>query len=100
MTTPEDLIIAKLEWTKAGGSSRHVEDVASILRVNAGKLDLEYFERWVRRISLDAEWQLTNRDARVRVPETPALQARSDTLSHARVSHCAKRAYASRRMKE
>ena len=55
--TAEDTIIAKLEWAKAGGSDRQLEDVAGILRVRAGTLDIPYIERWVEELELADQWQ-------------------------------------------
>lgn len=53
----EDLVIAKLEWAKTGESQRQIEDVAGILRVRSGQLDLEHVERWVRELGLDVQWE-------------------------------------------
>ena len=55
--TAEDTIIAKLEWAKAGASDRQLDDVAGILRVRAGTLDLAYIERWVEELELSELWQ-------------------------------------------
>jgi hypothetical protein len=57
IATAEDTIISKLEWSKAGGSERQLEDVAGILRVRAGHIDLVYVQRWVDELGLDAQWQ-------------------------------------------
>jgi hypothetical protein len=54
--TAEDTIIAKLEWAKASGSERQLEDVAGILRVRDAALDLEYIERWVEELGLGEVW--------------------------------------------
>jgi hypothetical protein len=56
--TAEDVIVAKLEWAKQGGSDRQLEDVAGILRVRGPELDLEYIERWVAELGLGEVWQL------------------------------------------
>lgn len=56
VATPEDVIIAKLEWAKAGGSQRQIEDVAGLLRICAGELDREYLRHWVGELELDREW--------------------------------------------
>jgi hypothetical protein len=55
--TAEDTIVAKLEWAKAGGSDRQVEDVAGILRVRGSALDFAYVERWVAELDLGELWQ-------------------------------------------
>ena len=54
--TAEDTVIAKLEWAKLGGSERQLSDVAGVLRVRAGSLDLDYIERWVDVLDLRDQW--------------------------------------------
>jgi hypothetical protein len=54
--TAEDTIIAKLEWSKDGGSERQLADVAGILRVRRPGLDLDYIERWVMELELQDQW--------------------------------------------
>lgn len=54
--TAEDTIIAKLEWSKASGSDRQLEDVAGILRVRGEALDADYIERWVEELELREQW--------------------------------------------
>jgi hypothetical protein len=60
----EDLIVAKLEWAKAGQSERQIEDVAGILRVQSGELDLGYVERWIRELQLEPQWEASDRRSR------------------------------------
>jgi hypothetical protein len=50
MISPEDLIITKLQWFQDSNSSRHLEDIKSILKIS--KVDLKYIKNW-------AEKQLT-----------------------------------------
>ncbi|MEO8702831.1 MAG: hypothetical protein ABI867_22495 [Kofleriaceae bacterium] len=54
--TAEDTVIAKLEWSKDGGSERQLSDVAGILRIRHGSLDLDYIDRWVSELELHAQW--------------------------------------------
>ena len=56
VVTAEDLIVAKLEWARSGGSRRQLEDVASILRIRGSELDIGRVERWVQAFGLDSEW--------------------------------------------
>lgn len=41
--SPEDLILSKLDWYKQTESSRHLEDVESILKIS--KVDVEYIKK-------------------------------------------------------
>jgi len=42
----EDLILSKLRWYKESGSTRHIEDATSILKISGDKLDMNYLEEW------------------------------------------------------
>jgi hypothetical protein len=58
IASPEDTIVAKLEWSKqSGGSERQRRDVAGILTNAGDALDRAYIERWVRDLDLDDEWK-------------------------------------------
>ncbi|MEE9404105.1 MAG: hypothetical protein V3V20_04380 [Algisphaera sp.] len=57
ITSAEDLLIAKLEWSKAGGSARQLEDAASILRIQKKSLDHGYIQHWVNALNLEEPWQ-------------------------------------------
>lgn len=57
VATAEDTIVAKLEWNKAGGSERQLEDVAGILRLRGDRLDMAYIERWVQALELGRQWE-------------------------------------------
>lgn len=56
VVSPEDIVIAKLIWAKAGQSERQLEDAATVVRFQADQLDQPYVERWVRRLQLENEW--------------------------------------------
>jgi hypothetical protein len=57
VATPEDILVAKLEWAKLGESERQIEDAAGIIHRQRERLDRDYVERWVRELALEAEWQ-------------------------------------------
>lgn len=57
VASPEDVVVAKLEWAKLGESERQLKDVASILRTRPGELDLGYVEKWVRSLRLSHQWE-------------------------------------------
>jgi hypothetical protein len=63
IASAEDVLIAKLEWSKLGESQRQVEDAAGILRIRAGDLDLHYIEVWVRTLELGSQWEAARRAA-------------------------------------
>jgi hypothetical protein len=60
LATAEDVVIAKLEWSKAGGSERQLRDVIGILAIT-NKLDDRYVERWVERLQLGDVWAKVRR---------------------------------------
>lgn len=55
LATAEDVVIAKLEWSKLAGSERQLRDVIGILGVT-DTLDSRYVERWVERLGLADVW--------------------------------------------
>jgi hypothetical protein len=56
LATPEDMVIAKLEWAKLGESERQIEDVVGIIERQGPKLDRAYVEHWVHELALQSEW--------------------------------------------
>jgi len=52
--SPEDPILAKLEWYRLGGevSERQWRDILGVLKTRAGELDLGYLERWADELEL------------------------------------------------
>lgn len=48
VSSPEDLVLRKLAWYRAGGgvSDRHWRDVLGVLKVQRGRVDLGYMRRW------------------------------------------------------
>jgi hypothetical protein len=44
--TAEDVIITKLRWSKHGRRQKDMDDVAAVMAVQAGHLDLEYIRGW------------------------------------------------------
>jgi len=56
IASAEDTIIAKLEWAAITGSDRHLSDVAAMLDIGRGALDLGYIDRWVTELGLRTAW--------------------------------------------
>ncbi|HJW98668.1 MAG TPA: hypothetical protein VJ453_00815 [Terriglobales bacterium] len=56
VASAEDVIIAKMQWAKLGGSDRQLQDAAGILSTQGSNLDVAYIERWVRELRLEDHW--------------------------------------------
>lgn len=54
VATPEDTILAKLEWAQIGGSERQIRDVESIVRANRAHLDLDYLTLWASQLGVQS----------------------------------------------
>lgn len=44
--SPEDTILAKLEWSALAPSDRQTQDIAGIIEIQSGRLDLGYLREW------------------------------------------------------
>ena len=51
-SSPEDLILVKLRWFAESRSTRHIEDIRSILAVSGHELDRGYLQGWVEKLGL------------------------------------------------
>lgn len=53
--TPEDTILAKLEWYRLGGevSDQQWRDILGVLKTRHDVLDLDYLHRWAAQIGVD-----------------------------------------------
>lgn len=51
---PEDIVLAKLEWFRAGGetSDRQWRDILGVLKLQCFDIDFEYMEKWAREINV------------------------------------------------
>ncbi len=60
LTSPEDIVLAKLEWYRLGGevSDRQWQDVIGVLTVQAEDLDLDYLRHWAEQLCV---WDLLER---------------------------------------
>jgi hypothetical protein len=56
VASAEDVVMAKLEWSKLAQSRRQIEDVATILRLRWESLNRTYLEKWVSDLNLKDEW--------------------------------------------
>jgi len=55
VASPEDTVLAKLEWFRAGGetSERQWADVVGVLKTLAGRLDEAYLKRWAAALGVE-----------------------------------------------
>jgi hypothetical protein len=53
--SPEDVVIAKLEWFRLGDevATKQLDDVKWILQLQASDLEQEYLEHWTRELGVD-----------------------------------------------
>ena len=56
IATPEDVVIAKLEWWTISPSERQLNDVVGVLQVQADNLDFPYIQRWIELLGLTEAW--------------------------------------------
>lgn len=56
VATAEDVLVAKLEWGKIGGSERQIRDAAGIIATQGEDLDVSYVETWVAKLELQVQW--------------------------------------------
>jgi hypothetical protein len=62
--TPEDMLLAKLEWAKLGESERQIRDAAGIIQIQGANLDIDYVERWVATLDIGDQWHAAQCAAR------------------------------------
>jgi len=54
LASPEDIILQKLDWhRKSGGSERQWRDVLGVLKIQQGRLDLDYMREQAQHIGLN-----------------------------------------------
>jgi hypothetical protein len=64
VSSPEDTILAKLRWAKlSGGSEKQFTDALRVYEVQFGKLDLEYLDRWVKKLDVQSLWKQLKEEA-------------------------------------
>jgi hypothetical protein len=62
IASPEDTIIAKIEWAKSGGGSElQLRDAAGVLQIRGASLDMTYLERWISGLGLAELWRQIRR---------------------------------------
>jgi hypothetical protein len=64
VVSAEDLVIAKMEWSKRSASDRQLDDAASIVGLRGDRLEQEYIARWVAELGLQPQWNEVQARAR------------------------------------
>lgn len=54
-SSPEDTILAKLEWSKKGDSERQFLDAVNVAKVQAKNLDFEYLRYWAADLQIETQ---------------------------------------------
>ncbi|MEZ4423233.1 MAG: hypothetical protein R3E98_07495 [Gemmatimonadota bacterium] len=57
VVSPEDLVLAKLEWASKGDSERQRRDAARVMESLGAALDHAYVERWLDALAVREEWE-------------------------------------------
>jgi hypothetical protein len=54
VTSPEDVVLSKLEWYRMGGevSDRQWRDILGVLKTRAGELELDYLRKWAQELKV------------------------------------------------
>jgi hypothetical protein len=56
-SSPEDAIIKKMEFFHAGGSDKHLRDIAGVLTTSGSQIDTAYIDQWATTLGLTEIWQ-------------------------------------------
>lgn len=56
-SSPEDVILKKMEFYREGGSDKHLRDIASVLRTSGDQIDHAYIDRWAGTLGLTDVWR-------------------------------------------
>jgi hypothetical protein len=57
LSSPEDVIIKKLEYYKEGHSEKHVRDILGVLKLRGDQVNREYVSTWADRLQLSEIWR-------------------------------------------
>lgn len=56
-SSPEDVILKKMEAYLEGGSEKHLRDIAGVLKISGEHLDRSYIEDWADRMGTAEVWE-------------------------------------------
>lgn len=55
--SPEDVIVKKMEYFRAGGSDKHLRDIAGVLELGGTEIDRDYIAEWAETLDLGEVWE-------------------------------------------
>jgi hypothetical protein len=56
-SSPEDVILKKMESYRDGGSEKHLRDIAGVLKISGDRLDRAYITEWADRMGTSEIWE-------------------------------------------
>ncbi len=56
-SSPEDVILKKMEFFRAGGSDRHLRDITGVLQTSGNEIDRAYIDRWASTLGVAEIWR-------------------------------------------
>jgi hypothetical protein len=76
VSSPEDIILKKLDFYRQGGSYKHLSDIGNMFRVSGEVIDRGYIDHWALRLGVTREWkQMQERLRQVLPPDSTPPQA-------------------------
>lgn len=57
-SSPEDVIVKKMQWYRDGGSEKHLRDIAGVLSICSRPIDRAYIEKWAGHFGVLDTWNL------------------------------------------
>ncbi|MGH7140496.1 MAG: hypothetical protein ACREHD_32580 [Pirellulales bacterium] len=66
VSSPEDIILAKLRWAElSGGSEKQFQDALRVFEVQHASLDMQYLNDWSARLGIEPLWQRLQGEAEI-----------------------------------
>jgi hypothetical protein len=56
-SSPEDIILKKMEFYRDGESEKHLRDISSVLKITGGKIDRAYISQWAQTLGVQDIWR-------------------------------------------
>jgi len=56
-SSPEDVILKKMEYYKIGGSEKHLRDIMGVIKISRELINFDYIEMWAKKLYVEEIWQ-------------------------------------------